>query len=87
MTQTLALLVDYLLKAGAVFIAFNEVRGLILAGPVIYGIFQSGGTAVAIWVGLSSLGGIALSVIVPLLAAQRIQKFARTRLGPQPGGA
>lgn len=87
MTQTLALLIDYLLKAGAVFIAFNEVRGLILAGPVIYGIFQSGGTAVAIWVGLCSLGGIALSVIMPLVAARQVQKFARARLGHSPAGA
>lgn len=83
MTQALALLINYLLKAGAVFLAFNEIRGLVLAGPVIYGMYQSGGSAVAIWIGLCSLGGIALSVIVPLVAARKIQKFAEARLQPQ----
>ena len=83
MTHALALLINYLLKAGAVFLAFNEIRGLVLAGPVIYGMYQSGGSAVAIWIGLCSLGGIALSVIVPLIAARKIQKFAEARLQPQ----
>lgn len=80
MTHTLALLINYLLKGGAVFLAFNEIRGLFLAGPVIYGIYQAGGSLAAIWVGVCSLGGIALSVIVPLFAARKIQRYADSRL-------
>ena len=83
MEKFLPALLGFLLKAGAVFLAFNEIRGLILAGPVIYGIYASGGTAMAIWVGLCSLGGIALSVIVPLFAANRLMKFANRRAAVQ----
>ncbi|WP_435418076.1 hypothetical protein WAB17_00425 [Parerythrobacter aurantius] len=79
MNLTLALVIDYLLKAGAVFLAVNEIRGLILAGPVIYGIYQSGGNTVAILVGLSTLGGIALSVIIPLIAARQVRRYALAR--------
>ena len=81
MNLTLALVIDYLLKAGAVFLAVNEIRGLILAGPVIYGIYQSGGNTVAIIVGLSTLGGIALSVIIPLIAARQVRRYALARAG------
>ena len=50
----------------------NEIRGLILAAPVLYGMYMAGGTAMAIWIGLCSLAGIALSVIVPLFFAKRV---------------
>lgn len=83
MSNSLALFISLLLKAGAGLIAVNEIRGLILAGPVLYGIYQSGGTAMAIWLGICSLGGIALSVIVPLIAAKKIRKFADARMGRQ----
>lgn len=65
--------VAILLKAGAVLLAVNEIRGLLLAGPVIYAMYQSGGTLMAVWLGFSSLAGIALSVFVPLLAAKKLQ--------------
>lgn len=87
MSNSLALLVSWLLKAGAGLIALNELRGLILAGPVLYGVYQSGGTATAIWLAVCSLGGIALSVIVPLMAAKKIRKYAEVRLGRQPAEA
>ena len=45
--------------------------------------YQAGGTLMAIWLGICSLGGIALSVIVPLIAAKKIKKFADARFGPQ----
>ena len=47
--------------------------GLLLAGPVIYAMYESGGTLMAIWLGFSSLAGIALSVFVPLFAARKLQ--------------
>jgi hypothetical protein len=51
----------------------NEVRGLILAAPVLYAMYETGGTLMAIWVGTCSLAGIALSVIVPLFVAKKLR--------------
>jgi hypothetical protein len=76
MSGGLPLFLTWFLKAGAVLFLFNEVRGLVLAAPVLYGIYQAGGSLMAIWIGFCSLGGIALSVIVPLFAAGRLTKFA-----------
>jgi hypothetical protein len=83
MTNAFVLLIGLLLKAGAALIAVNEIRGMILAGPVLYGMYESGGSLMAIWIGVCSLGGIALSVIVPLIAAKKIKKFAAVRLCKQ----
>ena len=76
--MSLSAVLGMLLKCGAVLLVFNEIRGLVLAAPVIYGIYQAGGSLMAIWIGLCSLGGIALSVLVPLLAAKKL------RSAPQP---
>jgi hypothetical protein len=73
MDLSLSAVLGMLLKGGAVLLVFNEIRGLVLAAPVIYGIYQAGGSLMAIWIGLCSLGGIALSVIVPLLAAKKLR--------------
>ena len=62
MSATLSTLLASLLKVGWLAIIFNEVRGVILAVPVLYGMYQAGGSAMAIWLGICSLGGIALSV-------------------------
>lgn len=62
------------LKLGAVALVINEIRGLILAAPVLWAIYEAGGTLAAIWVGVSSLAGIALSVAVPLLATRKLRK-------------
>ena len=62
---------------GAVLLVLNELRGVMLAAPVLYGIYQAGGTLAAIWVGICSLAGIALSVFLPLIAARKIQGARR----------
>lgn len=67
-------MVGVLLKIGGVALLFNEVRGLVLAAPVLWAMWESGGTLMAIWVGFCSLAGIALSVAVPLFAAQRLKR-------------
>lgn len=85
MSSSLLFLLNSFLKVGAIALVMNEVRGLILAGPVIYGIYQSGGTLTAIWLGVSSLGGIALSVIVPVVAARKLRKRIDNRLSRKPG--
>ena len=65
--------VRLLVKAGlAVFVA-NEVRGLVLAGPVLYAMYEAGGTAMAIWLAFCSLAGIALSVFAPLFVARKFK--------------
>ena len=66
-------IVRLLVKAGIGLLVANEVRGLILAGPVIYGMYEAGGTAMAVWLGFCSLAGIALSVVGPLFVARKFK--------------
>ena len=86
MFESLSTLGSMLLKVGAVAFVFNEIRGVILAVPVLWGMYEAGGTWMAIWLGISSLGGIALSVIVPVFAARKIKKHM-TRRAPAPASA
>jgi hypothetical protein len=79
MSGHLSLFIAGLLKASAILLVFNEVRGLILAAPVLYGMYQAGGSLMAMWLGFCSLAGIALSVVVPILGAARLKKFALAR--------
>ena len=65
--------VRLLVKAGVGLLVANEVRGLIIAGPVLYGMYQAGGTAMAVWMAFCSLAGIALSVFGPLLIARKLR--------------
>ena len=52
----------------------NEVRGLILAVPVLIALYQSGGTLMAWWVAFCSLAGIVLSVVVPVFVWKKVRK-------------
>ena len=65
--------VRLLVKAGIAALVANEVRGLILAGPVLYTMYMAGGTAMAAWVAFCSLAGIALSVFAPLFVARKLK--------------
>jgi len=87
MTNVFALMIRVLLHVGAALIAVNEIRGIILAGPVLYGMYESGGTLFSIWIGLCSLGGIVLSVIVPLIAANKIKKYSSAWLAKKTANA
>lgn len=80
MSSTLSSIIRAFLKVGAFALVINEVRGLILAVPVLIAMVQSGGSLMAIWVGFCSLAGIALSVIVPLFAAKKIKTYADTKM-------
>lgn len=55
---------DKLLALGWLALVANEIRGLVLAVPVIVGLIEAGGTLMAWWIAICSLGGIALSVPV-----------------------
>lgn len=84
MSSLLAALVDVLLKSAIVAFVFNELRGIVLAGPVLYGMYQAGGTLMAIWLGICSLCGIALSVIVPLFIDRKFKLRERLRAAVKP---
>jgi len=75
MSDVFSTFIALLLKSGMVLLAANEVRGLVLTAPVFYGMYQAGGTLVAIWLGICSLSGIALSVVVPLFVARKFNLF------------
>jgi hypothetical protein len=64
---------DAALKAGMALLVANEVRGLALAGPVLYGMYQAGGTLMALWLGFCSLTGIALSISGPMFIARKLR--------------
>jgi hypothetical protein len=66
-------IVRLLVKAGLAALVANEVRGLFLAGPVLYGMYLAGGTATATWLAFCSLAGIAISVFAPLLVARKFK--------------
>lgn len=55
-------------------VLLNEIRGLVLAVPVLATLWASGGTLMAIWLAFCSLAGIALSVIVPLFILRKVEK-------------
>lgn len=55
-----------LLALGGIALIANEIRGLILAVPVLYGMAHAS-TWAALWVGFCSIAGIALSVVVPAI--------------------
>ncbi len=80
MSDALSILLGFLLKTGLALVAVNEIRGFVLAAPVIYGIYEKGGTLMALWIGACSLAGIALSVLIPLLVARKLRRrlIART---------
>ena len=71
MTELFSTLTGLLVKVGIVALVANEVRGFILAAPVLYGMYLSGGTIMALWIGFCSLAGIFLSVVVPYFLAKK----------------
>ena len=79
MSSLFATLADLVLKSALAAFILNEVRGIVLAGPILYGMYQAGGTLMAIWLGVCSLGGIALSVLVPIFLDKRFKLRERLK--------
>jgi hypothetical protein len=77
MSTTAASLIDIALKSALVMLFLNELRGFVLAVPILYGMYLAGGSLMAIWLGFCSLAGVALSVIVPAVAARRLGLLRR----------
>jgi hypothetical protein len=76
MNPFLSALLDAIAKSALFLVLTNELRGLILAGPVLYGMYLAGGTLMAIWLGFCSLAGIGLSIVVPMVVAKRLRLIA-----------
>lgn len=66
-----------LVKLGIFLLVANEIRGLIWAAPILYGMYAAGGTWMALWIGFCSLAGIALSVVAPLFLAKKLKLLPR----------
>jgi hypothetical protein len=66
-------LLGLLAKAGLAILVANEVRGFLLAAPVLYAMYETGGTMMAVWLAACSLAGIALSVVGPLFVARKLK--------------
>jgi hypothetical protein len=73
MHPILTVLAALLLKTGKALIIANEIRGVIMAVPILYAMYSAGGTMMAIWIGACSLGGVALSVIVPIFVGKKLK--------------
>ena len=73
MNGSVSTLAGLLVKAGVALLVANEVRGLVLAAPILYGMYETGGTLMAIWLGVCSLAGILLSVVGPLFVAKKLK--------------
>ena len=73
MAELLSTFTGLLVKLGIAALVANEVRGFVLAAPVLYGMYLSGGTMMALWLGFCSLAGIALSVAVPVFVARKFK--------------
>lgn len=52
----------------------NEVRGAVMAGPVMVAMYRHGGAGMGLLLGVCTLLGIAASVAVPLLVARYIRR-------------
>jgi hypothetical protein len=76
-TERMAVIVhpiaSVLLKTGLALLVLNEVRGIVLAVPVLFAMYESGGTLMAVWLGFCSLGGITLSVVAPVFLARKLR--------------
>lgn len=51
----------------------NEIRGVVMAGPVMLALYRHGGAGIGLLLGVCTLIGIGLSVVVPLLIARYIR--------------
>ena len=73
MAEFFSTLAGLMVKVGIAALVANEVRGFVLAAPVLYGMYEAGGTAMALWLGFCALAGIILSVAAPLFVAKKLK--------------
>ena len=73
MDRIFSVLAALLLKTGIALLIANEIRGIVLAVPILYTMYATGGTMMAIWLGVCSLAGVALSVAIPLFVGRKLK--------------
>ena len=73
MSGPLSAVAALVVKAGLALFVANEVRGFVVAAPVLYGMYETGGRTMAVWLGICSLAGIALTVVGPLFVARKLK--------------
>ena len=78
MSELVSTLAGLALKGGIALMVANEVRGLILAAPVLYGMYLAGGTMMGLWIGICSLAGILISV-TPIFVAKKLNLLPSVR--------
>ena len=83
MSQIISVLAGPLFKSVAIVLVANEIRGFVMAAPVLYGIYLAGGTLMAIWIGFCSLAGIGLSVVVPLALSRKFKLLGKASTKPK----
>jgi hypothetical protein len=66
-------------RISIVLVTANEIRGILMSLPVLYGMYEAGGTGMAIWLGCCTIFGVALSVILPLGIIKRLQRYLARR--------
>ena len=62
-------LISLLLKFGAALLVANEIRGVVMAAPLIWKLYDAGGSRWDLFITLCMLCGIAVSLVVPLMLA------------------
>lgn len=77
MSGPLSALARSVVKTGLALFIANEVRGFVLAVPVLYGMYEGGGAIMALWLGICSLAGIPLTVAGPLFLARKLEAQLR----------
>jgi len=64
---------SFIARAAWALFILNEIRGVILAVPVMWAMYEAGGSLMALWLGFCTLAGIVLSVVVPWIVARRLR--------------
>ncbi|WP_133305292.1 hypothetical protein [Tsuneonella suprasediminis] len=64
-----------LVTVGGLLLVLNEIRGIVMAAPVFWTLFQTGNSEVDAVAAIAMLMGILLSVIVPIVLAKRARAY------------
>lgn len=64
-----------LVTVGGLLLVLNEIRGIVMAAPVFWTLFQTDNYAVDTVAAIAMLMGILLSVIVPIVLAKRARAY------------
>lgn len=64
----------WFVRGGVALLILNEIRGLVMAGPALYGAWIAMGDTAALFLALCGLGGVIASVVVPLLVVRWVRR-------------